>query len=173
MRTIRTPSAGRAIAAPAAAAAAACILLSACGGGGSTTSSAPAAQPSTGPAAAAAVKAMWVRFVNGTVPIPDRLKLLQDGPAFASFVHSQENTTIGAMVLTATATVSSVQVGPPGQAAVVFTILLAGRPLAKNLHGTAVYSGGRWLVTANTFCTLLREAYGTKGPKMPAVCPPA
>src|SRR5215472_9635242 len=122
MTRIRTARAIRV----AAVAATACLSLAACSGGGTSqhSQSAPIAQPSTGPAASAAVKAMWQRFFNGAVPIPTRLKLLQDGKQVASFVQSQEKTTIGAFVLQATAKVASVTLGPPGKASVLFTVYL-------------------------------------------------
>ena len=58
----------------------------------------------------------------------------------------------------------------PGKASVTFTILLGGKPIAKNLSGTAVYSGGRWLVAASSFCGLLHKAYGKKLHTLPAAC---
>jgi hypothetical protein len=147
--------------------------LAGCSGGGNSPNSsrtAPTAQPSTGPAAVAAVKAMWQRFFNGAVPIPARLALLQDSKQIAPFVRAQEQTAIMTFVLQATATVSSVKLGPPGQASLIFTVLLGGKPLAKNLHGNAVYAGGRWLVAASSFCTLMRQAYGKHHPVFPAIC---
>jgi len=108
----------------------------------------------------AAVKANWERFVNGATPIPQRLSLLQDGQRFASFVRSQENTAIGSLVFSTSAKVSAVTLGPAGHATVTFTVYLSGKPLAKNLNGTAVYSGGVWKVADTTFCELLRKAYG-------------
>jgi hypothetical protein len=153
------------------AAVAACVATTGCSGGSPTaTHHAPTVQPSTGPAAQAAVKAMWQRFFNGAVPIPTRLRLLQDGQQVASFVRSQEQTTIGAFVLQATAKVASVTLEPPGKASVLFTVYLLNKPLAKNLHGTAVYSGSRWLVAVSSFCDLMRKAYGKTHPTFPAVC---
>jgi hypothetical protein len=128
------------------------------------------AQPKTGPAADAAVKAMWQTFFSGTVPIPRRLGLLQDSQRFTSFVRSEEKTSLGALVLAASGKVTKVALTAPGQASVTFTILLGGKPIAKNLSGTAVYSGGRWLVAASSFCGLLHKAYGKKLHTLPAAC---
>jgi len=116
------------------------------------------------------VKAMWQTFFNGAVQIPRRLELLQDGQRFAAFVNSEAKTSLGALVLAATAKVSKVVLSAPGKAGVTFTILLGGKPLVKNLSGTAVYAGGRWLVAASTFCSLLRKAYGKKLHTLPAAC---
>jgi len=158
----------------AASGAAACLALAACGGGGPPghASHSPGAQaePASGPRAIAAVKSTWETFFNGTVAIPRRLKLLQNSQQFAAFVHAQEKTTIGALVLQASARVSSVQLQPPGQAEVTFTVLLAGKPLAKNLRGTAVYVAGKWMIADSSFCTLLRLAYGKKSHQIPAAC---
>lgn len=131
--------------------------------------SAPA-QPATGPAAQAAVKSTWETFFNGNVAIPSRIGLLEDGPQFASFVNSQAKTSLGALVLQASAKVSSVVLVPPDQATVTYTILLGGKPLAKNLTGTAVYAGGAWKISKTTFCALLHVAYSSKAKLIPAVC---
>jgi hypothetical protein len=138
---------------------------------GSARSSVPTPnEPSTGPAAINAVKAMWQTFFNGTMPIPGRLMLLQNGQRFASFVHSEEKTSLGTLVLSASAKVSSVSLMPPSKASVTYTILLGGKPLAKNLSGTAVYAGGRWQVADATFCSLLHLAYGKSSHVIPAAC---
>ena len=161
---------------------AACSGVAACSGrpaskaplshSSSARSSAPAAaaQPSTGPAAVAAVKTMWQTFFNGAVPIPRRIKLLQNGQKFASFVHSEEKTSLGTLVLAASAKVSSVSLQPPAAASVTYTILLGGKPLAKNLTGTAVDTSGRWQVADATFCSLLHLAYGKSSHVIPAAC---
>ena len=161
-----------------------CLALAACSSGASNgssgqarsgkaaRSSAPAspAQPATGPAAAAAVKAMWQTFFNGAVPIPRRLDLLQDGQQFASFVHSQAKTSLGALVLAASGKVSAVSLQPPDHASVTYSILLGSKTVAKNLSGTAVYITGRWQVAVTTFCALVHVAYGKKSNLIPAPC---
>lgn len=109
-------------------------------------------------------------FFNGAVPIPRRLPLLQGYQQFAPFVHSQEKTTLGALVFSASGTVSSVTLAPPDGADVIYTILLNGKPLEKNLHGQAVYSHGTWEVSDTTFCGLIKLAYGAKSHLIPAAC---
>jgi hypothetical protein len=154
----------------------AALALAACSGGGTSSSAPPktpptsSAEPATGPAGAAAVKNMWQTFFNGSVPISSRLHLLQDGSQVASFVHSQEKTSIGSLVLQASASVTKVTLQPPDQAAVIFTVLLGGKPLEKNLHGMAVYVAGHWEVAMTSFCSLLRLAYGKKSHVIPAAC---
>ncbi len=174
MRSINRPGPQRA---PAAVGALLCVTLAACSGGGAASpparpghSRAAAAEPATGPSAAASVKANWLAFFSGATPIPRRLALLQDGQQFASFVHSQLKTSVGALVLEAAATVSSVKLEPPDTAGVTYTILLSGKPLEKNVQGTAVYTAGDWKVAVTTFCGLLRQAYGAGSHSIPAVC---
>ncbi len=161
-----------------------CLVLAACSSGASHGSSGHArsaktvrssalaspAQPETGPAAAAAVKAMWQTFFNGAVPIPRRLELLQDGQQFASFVHSQAKTSLGALVLAASGKVSAVRLQPPDHASVTYSILLGRKTVAKNLSGTAVYIAGGWKVAVTTFCALVHVAYGKKSNLIPAAC---
>jgi hypothetical protein len=155
------------------------VLLTACSSSGPSpahhshshpAAASPSAQPSSGSAAVAAVRNTWQSFFNGAIPIPRRLTLLQDGQAFSSFVAKKEKTSLGQLVFEATATVSSVTLKPPSAASVVYTILLSGKPLAKNLHGSAVYSGGSWRISSATFCALARLAFGSKPGAVPAAC---
>jgi hypothetical protein len=44
----------------------------------------------------------------------------------------------------------------PSTASVTYTILLAGKPVVPHATGTAVKSGGTWLVSDASFCQLLR-----------------
>jgi hypothetical protein len=177
MRSLNWPAARLA---SAALCAALCVAVAACSGGpaspsasvshtASPSASASPSQAASGPAAMAAVKAMWQTFFNGAVPIPRRLELLQNGQQFATFVRSQEKTSLGSLVLSASAKVSSVTLQPSGQASVTYTVLLGGKPLAKNLVGAAVYVGGSWKVAVTTFCGMLHVAYG-KASHLPAAC---
>lgn len=161
-------------------AALACLAIAACSGGGTASPSAspsashspaaPPSQPASGPAAIAAITANWEKFFNGAVPIPKRLALLQNGQLFTAFINSQEKTTLGSLVLAASAKVGSVKLQPPGRASVIYTILLSGRPLESNVTGTAIYTGGNWLVADSTFCGLIRLAYGKTSHLVPAAC---
>lgn len=184
MRNPRWPAARLARLAALAACAALCVALAACSSGASPGSSghaksgktarsaAPAspAQAATGPAATAAVRAMWQTFFNGAVPIPRRLELLQDGQKFASFVHSQAKTALGAAVLAASAKVSAVRLQPPDHASVTYSILLGSKTVARNQTGTAVYTAGRWQVAVSSFCAMVYVAFGKKSNVIPAVC---
>ncbi len=145
--------------------------LGACSSSGSSgTGPSSGGEPTSGPAAAAVVKTRWLQVFDVSIPIMRRLNLLQNGQAFASFVRAQEKTTIGALVLQASGTVSKVTVHPHGLASVVYTILLGGKPLEKNITGTAVYTGGSWKVATTTFCGLLYLAYGKTSRQIPQAC---
>ncbi len=156
-----------------------CLSLAACSGTRAATSpparpsqspAASPAQPASGPPAAASVKANWQAFFSSTTSLPRRLALLQDGGQFASWAQSQAKTSAGALVLQVAATVSSVRLVPPDGATVTYTILLSGKPLAKDVQGNAVYTDGQWKVSVTTFCGLLRLAYGTNSRSVPTAC---
>jgi hypothetical protein len=169
MRSISRPGARLA------SAALACLAVAACSGGGGAASptQSPAASPSqaaSGPAAITAITTNWETFFSGTVPLAHRLALLQNGHLFAAFVHSQAKTTLGSLVLAASAKVGSVKLEPAGRASVTYTILLSGRALESNIQGTAVYTGGNWLVADSTFCGLIQLAFGKTSHLIPAVC---
>jgi hypothetical protein len=138
--------------------------------GHTSPSSAPSAVPSTGAAAVAVITANWQEVFNGKISLTRRLDLLQNGQEFASFVHAQDKTSLGALVLQASGKVNSVKLGLPGQATVIFTIYLGGKVLSKGLHGMALYTGGTWKVASATFCSLLHLAYGKKSHVIPAAC---
>jgi hypothetical protein len=152
--------------------AALCLSLAACSSSSTSTAHTvkkPAGQPTAGAAGEAVVKSTWIEFLNGAVPIGRRLKLLQNGQQFASFVHAQEKTSVGALVFQATGTVSAVSLQSAlHQATVTYTILLGGKPLEKNIQGTAIYQNGQWLVSDGTFCGLLRLVYKAK--QIPSAC---
>jgi hypothetical protein len=146
------------------------LLVAGCSASSSSSHLQKSGEPISGPAAAAAVKARWLQVFDNNVPILQRLNLLQNGQAFTAFVKKEEKTTIGALVLEASGTVSSVTVHPHGLATVVYSILLGGKPLEKNITGTAVYSGGKWRVSTSTFCGLLFLAYGKTSKQLPQAC---
>jgi hypothetical protein len=137
----------------------------------STTSSAPAA-PSSGssgsPADIAAITQNWEAFFNAKTPTAQRIALLQNGQSFASIIQAQAGSGLAA---TATAKVSSVTVTSPSQAAVTYSILIAGTPALANQQGTAVMDNGQWKVGDGSFCALLtlENAGSTSG--LPAACP--
>jgi hypothetical protein len=153
--------------------------LAACSSGSSTTSSTPASAPSS-PAAATStssgssstdaeqtITTNWEAFFNPKTPVAQRVSLLQDGQAFASVIRAQAGSSLASQ---ATATVTKVTVSSPTQAAVTYTILLAGTPALKNQAGVAVYQGGTWKVGLKSFCGLLTLENGGNSSSLPAAC---
>jgi hypothetical protein len=151
--------------------------LAACSSGSSSTSSAPASAPSSSAAAATsgsgsssgsaaeqAITTNWEAFFNPQTPVAKRVSLLQNGSAFASIIRAQAGSSLASQ---ASAKVTKVTVTSPTQAAVTYTILLAGTPALSNQSGVAVYQDGTWKVGLKSFCGLLTvENSG----KTPAVC---
>jgi hypothetical protein len=154
---------------------AACLGVAACSS--STTSSPPASSPSAKPSATStssaasgvsadekAITANWTAFFDPKTSVAQRVKLLQDGPAFASVIQAQAGS---ALAGSASAQVTKVTVTTTSQAAVTYNVLLAGTPALKNQAGTAVYEDGTWKVGVASFCGLLTlENAG----KTPSVC---
>jgi len=99
--------------------------------------------------------------------VAKRVSLLQDGQAFASIIRAQAG---GGLASQATAKVTKVTVITPAQAAVTYTILLAGQPVLKNQSGTAVNQGGTWKVGVASFCGLLSLENGGSTSSLPAAC---
>ena len=150
----------------------ACALgagLAACGSSSSSTSSAPASPSATSTASASSaaektIAANWVAFFNPKTPVAQRVSLLQDGSTFSAIIKAQAGSSLASE---ASASVSKVTVTSPTQAAVTYTVLLAGTPALKNQAGVAVYQDGTWKVGVTSFCDLLTlENSG----KTPSVC---
>ena len=131
------------------------------------TSAVPSSSGGGSAAAVAQIKANWEAFFNPKTPVATRVSLLQNGEAFESIIKAQAGSPLAS---SATSSVSSVTVGSPAQAKVVYSILVGGSPALKNEPGVAVYQGGIWKVGDQSFCALLTlENSG----KAPAACPSA
>ena len=95
---------------------------------------------------------------------------MQNGSQLAAFVKAQAKTSFGQAATGSTATVTSVTITSPAQAAVHWNLLLLGTPLLKNQVGTAVYLDGIWKVSIASFCGLAYLQYPKGSPKLPAAC---
>jgi hypothetical protein len=157
---------------------AACLGLAACSS--STSSSPPASSPSASPSATStssassavsadqkAITANWTAFFNPKTSVAQRVKLLQDGSAFASVIQAQAGSSLAS---SASAQVTKVTVITTSEAAVTYNVLLAGTPALKNQAGTAVYEDGTWKVGDASFCGLLTLENAGKTSGLPAVC---
>jgi len=155
----------------------ACLGVAACS---SSSSSPPAATPSATPSASStssassaasadekAITTNWTAFFNPKTPVAQRVKLLQDGPAFASVISAQAGS---ALASSASAQVVKVTVITTSEAAVTYNVLLAGTPALKNQAGTAVYQDGMWKVGVGSFCGLLSLENAGKTSGLPSVC---
>ncbi len=154
--------------------------LAACGGSStpsSTHSASPKATPSTsasasvapttGAAAVAAVKTNWQEFFNPATATTRRAVLLQNGAMFKSVLAAQAKNPIAS---SAQAKVSRVTLVKPGQATVVYTLNVNGKPVLTNQTGVAVYQDGTWKVGTVSFCGLLTLENGGKTTNLPPQC---
>ena len=112
------------------------------------------------PSASTQVKDNWQKFFNGTTPAASKVKLLQDGSAFADIIKGQA---ASGMAKSTTAKVFSVKVVSSSKATVKYTIYLEGKPALANQKGTSVRQSGTWKVGDASFCSLL-ALEGTKTP---------
>jgi len=157
---------------------AACLGVAACSSSSSSppatsSPSATASASSTSSAASAvsaeekAITANWTAFFNPKTSVAQRVKLLQDGPAFTSVIKAQAGS---ALASSASAQVVKVTVMTTSEAAVTYNVLLAGTPALKNQAGTAVYQDGVWKVGVASFCGLLTLENAGKTSGLPSVC---
>jgi hypothetical protein len=122
----------------------------------SRASSSPSAGLTSGASAAAAdqaaIRDAYVTFFRGTTPAVRKVRLLQNGAAFAAVITAQATSPLAQSTA---ATVSAVTVQSTDRAVVVYTVTLAGQPALTNQTGVAVRESGSWKVAAVTFCALL------------------
>jgi hypothetical protein len=141
------------------------VGLAACSSGSSSTSSAPSSPSATSTSSASSaektIAANWVAFFNPKTPVAQRVSLLQDGSTFSAIIKAQAASSLASE---ASASVSKVTVTSPTQAAVTYTVLLAGTPALKNQSGVAVYQDGTWKVGVTSFCGLLTLENSGKTP---------
>ncbi|MGW4248585.1 hypothetical protein [Nocardia sp. NPDC004722] len=147
----------RTVALRAAAACALPILLASCGNDGP-----PSSSPGTSAADVQAITSTFEHFFDSSLPVDQKMALLQNGQAFTETLENQAHSAIAGG---ASANVSQVNADGPDRAAVTFTIKKHGIPLLPNRHGTALHLDGAWKVAAATFCDLLRIEGG-----VPAAC---
>jgi hypothetical protein len=119
------------------------------------SSSSSAAVTSAAAAAGAdqtAIKAVYLAFFKGSTAAAEKVRLLQNGAAFAPVIAAQAKSPLAQSTAV---TVSSVTMQSPDRATVVYTVSLGGQPALANQAGMAVREAGSWKVAAVTFCALL------------------
>lgn len=159
-----------------AAAIAAALVLTACGGSSkpkassTTTSQASSTTTSTSPSGAAltgeaaTIKDVYNRFLDLSIPVDQKLDLIQDGADFKVAMEAEAKNpaakNIGLQV-------SDVKLSSANLATVTYTILVSGSPLLADQHGYAIKENGKWKIAGVTFCGLL----AAQGPSsVPPAC---
>ncbi|HTW07743.1 MAG TPA: hypothetical protein VME46_09540 [Acidimicrobiales bacterium] len=95
----------------------------------------------------------WKAFFSSKTPVPEKVKLVQDGPEFAKVIAAQSKMPMAQGVA---ATVSNVTLNKSlTQAKVTYTVTIQGQAALKNEPGTAILQDGVWKVGAQSFCALL------------------
>lgn len=130
-------------------------VITACGSSGS------------GGSAASAIKTNWETFFNPKTPVAKRVSLLQNGPAFESWIRAQAKSPLAAST---SATVSRVTHITGNQARVTYSIRAGGTPVLRNKTGVAVYHDGVWQVGDASFCDLLALENHGSATKLPSYC---
>jgi len=151
---------------------AATLVTSAVITGCGSSSAGPGAPPSATPvtsfdatAARAAITTSWQTFFNAKTPRATAEGYLEDGAslgpaiAFAARLQRQEH-------LKENAKVTKIVFIDATTASVTYN--LVGTPL-QGATGQAVYQGGKWLVSKNTFCGLVE--IGAAGKSVPGCTP--
>jgi hypothetical protein len=118
---------------------------------------------SPGGQAEAQIKKVWTEFFSPSTSASTKISLLENGQQFAMVINAQQSSPLAKE---SAAQVSQVKLTNPQTATVTYTVTLAGKPALKNTTGTAVKSGGNWLVSAASFCQLLKLE-GTAPPSCP------
>lgn len=137
----------------------AALFIVACGSktSNSTSSSSPAQSkgspsPTVTGVTETQIKTNWEAFFAGTTPAAEKIKLLQNGQAFASIINAQAASPIAKGTQ---AQVSAVTVTSKTTATVTYSILLGGQVALANQTGQAVQEGGTWKVGDQSFQALL------------------
>jgi hypothetical protein len=132
-------------------------------GCGSSSSSHPNTTSAPGGQAEPQIEKVWTDFFSPSTSAATKISLLENGTQFAAVINAQQNSPLAKE---SAAKVSNVKLTGPETATVTYTVTRAGKPALKNTTGTAVRSGGNWLVSAASFCQLLKLE-GTAPPSCP------
>jgi hypothetical protein len=135
----------------------------------STTAAAPAsssaAASATGSSAAAAeITANWEKFFNASTPTAERVKLLQNGTAFAAAITAFSQLPLAGGI---GAKVTGVTLTSPTAATVSYDLVAGSSTLLGGQKGTAVYQDGTWKVGDASLCGLFKLI---PGGSVPAAC---
>jgi hypothetical protein len=110
-------------------------------------------QTTSGPDAAASVKADWTEFFDPATPIAERLALLQDGAKFKSYLQVQARPGLAHLTTEQVTDVTVIGMS----AMVTYNILVDGHTASAltGQSGQATFNAGTWQVSDTDFCSLL------------------
>jgi outer membrane protein TolC len=138
------------------------VIVAGCGSSssGSSTPKAPSvvASDAAGKAAATTqIKANWATFFNSKTPSATAVSLLQDGPSLTKAIAIAAKAA-KAQKLAESAVVKTIHFTSSTQAAITYDLDAGGKALLPGADGTAILDGGKWKVSAQTFCSLVALA---------------
>lgn len=103
-------------------------------------------------AATAEITQAWQRFFDHRSTLAERQDLLEDGATYAAALEARSKDPLQAA---ATASVHAVTFTDADHATVTYDVLLSGQVALAGAEGIAVRQGGRWKVSAESFCALV------------------
>jgi hypothetical protein len=152
------------------------VLIAACGGSSKTTTTNTTAAPTTSTEAMtttsgasssttgaltgdeATIAANWVKFFDGSLPVADKIGLLENGDQYKAQLEAQAASTLAKM---ATASVSAVKITSANTADVTYSIMAGGLAVLPDQPGKAFLQDGTWKVSAESFLALLALQQGS------------
>ncbi len=122
--------------------------------------------PSTGStsAAVAQITANWEKFFDASTPAADKVKLLQNGSAFAAAIRALASFPLASAL---GSKVTAVVVNSPAKATVSYNLVSGTQTLLGNQTGVSVYQDGIWKVGDASLCALFKLV---PGGTVPAAC---
>ena len=123
------------------------FIAAACGGGGSSSQSPAQAK--------AEITAAWQKFFDPAVPVTDKKDIVQD---YNTLLPTLQTQTTNPQAAGIKAAVKDVTLQGDTSAQVTYDIVNAkdGTPLLPNASGQAVKESGKWKVSEQTFCSLIK-----------------
>jgi glucose/arabinose dehydrogenase len=127
------------------------------------SSAAPSSSGGTSSSAAVAqITANWEKFFSSSIPVSEKVNLLQNGSTFEAAIKAFANFPLASSL---GAKVTNVTVNSATSATVTYSITTSsGSTLLPNQKGTAVYQDGVWKVGDASLCGLLKLVPGSTAP---------
>jgi hypothetical protein len=124
------------------------FIAAACGGGGGSASQTPAQ-------AKAEITTAWQKAFDPSVPVDQKKDIFQD---YNTLLPTLQTQTTNPQAAGIKAAVKDVTLQGDSSAQVTYDIVNAkdGTPLLPNASGQAVKEAGKWKVSEQTFCSLIK-----------------